>query len=109
MSVTSHNRPKDRDLEEWHLNPKINVDAIPSWDGGDDSLIDYFSDVFKLARMGPKMQKGLASWLPMKFSGRADDWWKTLSGTAKTNLQKDWGMFLGAVYNFSITEQWVEK
>ncbi|KAF9028270.1 hypothetical protein BDZ89DRAFT_1133732 [Hymenopellis radicata] len=75
---------------EWQLNNKLPPTVIPPWDGGDTTAVDYLSAMQQLARMSPKMQKGIANMAPHYWTARAKNWWSGLPSGDQQWLRSDW-------------------
>ncbi|KAG6913536.1 hypothetical protein DXG01_006129 [Tephrocybe rancida] len=95
-------------VEEWTLNCKINTSTLPTWDGMDETLIQYLGDMQKVAWMGPKVREALAQVAPQKWMGRASNWWDALSPEVKTSLSVNWDVMLLAIRHYFMNAEWIK-
>lgn len=93
--------------DEWQMNPKINLSNLPSWDGDGKTIIDYLSEMSGFARLGDRMQCGMAQMASHKWSGRAKKWWEALPIVEQTFFSQHWFYMLAALRNQFLDETWV--
>lgn len=94
---------------EISINPKLNVKALPKWDGESASTIEYITRASDMARLGPDMSRDVARMAWMRWEGRAHAWWSSMSVEAKSYLEQDWFHLLPAIIKQFLGPKWMAE
>ncbi|KAJ7126577.1 hypothetical protein C8R43DRAFT_1134900 [Mycena crocata] len=82
---------------DWQLNCKLNFQMVPEWDGHGKTAIPYLCKIAELVRLSPQMIIDLGAIAPLKFTGRAEMWWRTQSNYVRNYLSQSWEFLLRAI------------
>ncbi|KAJ7667257.1 hypothetical protein B0H17DRAFT_1336134 [Mycena rosella] len=95
--------------EEWQVNRKLNLQLVPDWDGHGKTAISYLCKISELVRLSPQMVVDLGAVAPLKFTGRAEMWWRTLPSTTQAYLSQSWTFLLRAIQVHFLNANWLQE
>ncbi|KAF7344711.1 TY3B-TY3B protein [Mycena venus] len=72
----------------WQLNYKLNVSVVPSWNGRDETIIDFVVAMAGLVILGPRMAQGIAHMALSKFTAGIGS--TCLGALRRQFLTKEW-------------------
>ncbi|PPQ83356.1 hypothetical protein CVT26_015166, partial [Gymnopilus dilepis] len=106
--AAQYRRDDDSDDDNFQMNPKINISNLPTWNGDKVKVIDYLSDMAGFARLpGRRIQRGIAAFAPLKWSGTAKAWWDALPEADKRYYSERWDNMLLAIRLQFLDDNWV--
>ncbi|KAJ7716537.1 hypothetical protein B0H16DRAFT_1741194 [Mycena metata] len=93
---------------DWQINRKLNIQLVPEWDGHGKTAINYICKVAELVRLSPQMIVDLGAIAPLKFTGRAEMWWRTQSTAVRAFLGQSWPHMLQAIQAHFLNANWLQ-
>lgn len=93
--------------EDWQLNHKISLSQVPGWDGEGESVINYLNSMTDLCQFGQRVVVQLGQWAPMRWTGKAKEWWDGHTLDDKAWMRTTWAYLGVAVRNYFCDEKWI--
>ncbi|KAJ7081456.1 hypothetical protein C8R44DRAFT_653139, partial [Mycena epipterygia] len=94
---------------DWQLNHKLNFQMVPEWDRHGKTAIPYICKIAELVRLSPQMVVDLGAIAPLKFTGRAEMWWRSQTTTVRNYLGQSWEYLLRAIQAHFLNANWLQE
>jgi hypothetical protein len=93
----------------WQINRKLDLRLVPEWVGHGKTAIEYLCKISELVRLSPQMATDLGAIAPLKFTGRAESWWRTQSTHVRNYLSESWSNLLQAIQAHFLNANWLQE
>jgi hypothetical protein len=97
------------DTREEHFDTKLKSDTVPTWDGDDEKLGDWFVQINEMAARSDSIWVGLGTVAPTRFRGSAAKWWYSVTSSYRRLATRDWDSLKDAIKIYWMTKEWTDR
>ncbi|KAF6755738.1 hypothetical protein DFP72DRAFT_1067544 [Ephemerocybe angulata] len=94
---------------EIRFDYKLKVDTIPTWDGDADTLGRWLMRVNSIARQSATVFQQLGKILPTRLTGRAENWYFSLSFETRQRMEYDWDTMKSGICQYYMNSSYMER
>ncbi|KAF9504846.1 hypothetical protein BS47DRAFT_1307524 [Hydnum rufescens UP504] len=102
--ITSRSLPASLFKIKYDIKPA----DLPTWDGQDDTFLQWAEDLNVLAATGPEIAKQLGEVMPTRFADQAQHWWHTLPLHECAKAMQSWLSLRSYIMQNMLATQWME-
>ena len=95
--------------KETHFDTKLKPDIIPTWDGSENTILRWITQLDELSQRSASVFKGMGDVVPTRFRDRASAWWFSLPADYRERVSSDWDSLKQEIKAYWMNQSWVEK
>jgi len=88
---------------------KIKTNKVPTWDGDDNSILEWLDKTNHLAYRNPRVYRELGLIAPLHLTDHVARWFHALPDLMQQEIQQNWGPFRLAISSHFMNQQWFDK
>ncbi|KAA1474679.1 hypothetical protein DENSPDRAFT_752588, partial [Dentipellis sp. KUC8613] len=93
------------------LKEELRPENLPSWDGDEDTAIQYFATIQELAEMGENLRSAMGRWLwtRLKDGSPIKEWYLMVSVELRRYMSQNYLNYLRAIRFHWLSENWAQR
>ena len=96
-------------VREIHFDTKLKADIVPTWNGNDTVLGRWILQINEIAGKSESVFRGLGDIVPLRFQGRALEWWLSLSELDRQVSSENWDTLKNTIRTYWMNHDWLAK
>ena len=94
---------------ETHFDTKLKPEAVPIWNGDENTLGRWLSQLNEIAQRSLSIFEGLGDIAPTRFRDKALSWWYSLQETHRAIVSQNWETLKEEIRAYWMNQAWVER
>jgi hypothetical protein len=95
-------------LDPYHFERKLKADAIPEWDGDQETLLQWVRQINYISERSDVIFDDVGEVAPLRLKGRAKQWFQALPEVVRRQVQTNWYTLKTAIVNHFMNRTYLE-